>query len=111
MPLSSLTKTEQEVVRRVLNGAFRHFDFDFHTRLGLSEQELKKLLARWPDIDDTDDDSPACLAINNTLNDLLNGLGISDKAAIELTGVDRAGVQRVYKKWSAARGWSSTGAR
>jgi hypothetical protein len=45
------------------------------------------------------------------MNDLLHGVGIDDQKAKELTGADRAGMLRIYQKWSKSRGWSSTGVR
>ena len=64
-----------------------------------------------PNVDDTSDESDACLAINNAMNDLLHGVGISDQKALELIGVDRAEMLRVYRVWTEGRGWSSTGER
>lgn len=56
-------------------------------------------------MDDSTDDSDACLAINNSLNNLLNGVGISNEEAMQSLGVDRAEMLHVYRKWAAARGW------
>jgi hypothetical protein len=111
MSLSALTSEELEVVRRMMAATFQYFDFDFHMRLGIFEADMHSLLKDWPDIDDSKDDSDACLAINNSLNDLLHGVGISDAEAIKLTGVDRSEIHRIYRKWVSARGWPSTGVR
>lgn len=111
MSLKSLTAPDREVVRRAMAATFRYFDADFHTRLGVWEHEMHALLSAWPEIEDSDDDGPASLAINNSLNDLLNGVGISEEEAREFIGVDRAEMRRIYKKWARARGWSSTGLR
>ena len=92
-------------------GALRYLEFDFDTRIGVSEEEMRDLLERWPNVDDADDDGCACLAINNALNDLLHGVGISDDEAMELTGTNRSEMYRIYRKWASARGWSSTGVR
>jgi hypothetical protein len=43
------------------------------------------------------------------MNDLLHGVGIDDQKAKELTGTDRAGMLRIYQKWTKGRGWSSPG--
>jgi hypothetical protein len=111
MALASLDPEEGEVIRRTMEATFRFFDFDFHTRLGVSPEKMRALLGAWPSVDDTLDDSDACLAINNSLNDLLHGVGISDKDAMEFVGVSREEMLRVYRKWAAARGWTSTGVR
>lgn len=76
----------------------------FHPRLGVWAEEMRALLNQWPDLDDSSDDGSATLAINNSLNDLLHGVGISDSEAIALTGVDRKEMYRIYKKWATAKG-------
>jgi len=95
----------------MMAATFQYLDFDFQTRLGVSEEAMQSLLEAWPDVDDSDDDADACLAINNSLNDLLNGIGISDDEAIKASGADRVEIRRIYKKWASARGWKSTGIR
>jgi hypothetical protein len=90
---------------------FQFFSFDFETRLGLEEEEMTELLRVWPNVDDTVDDSTACLAINNSLNDLLHGVGISEEESLRLLGVGRDEAYRVYRKWAETRGWNSTGVR
>ena len=111
MTLDLLTPEEREVVRRTMEATFRFFDIDFQSRLGISQEAMRAVLDSWPVVDDARDDSDACLAINNSLNDLLHGEGISEDEASQLIGVSRAELQRVYIKWAAARGWESTGVR
>lgn len=111
MTLAALTQHELEVVRRCMEGTFRYFDFNFDARLAVSQEVMRELLGQWPDVDDTDDEGFACIAINNALNDLLHGVGISDDEALELTGANRSEMYRIYKKWASTRGWSSTGVR
>jgi len=67
------------------------------------------LLASWPNIDDALDHSNACLAVNNSLNDLLHGLGITEAQAASIAGVSRAEIKRIYRKWCLARAWKSSG--
>jgi hypothetical protein len=111
MALAALNPEEREVVRRAMEATFRHLDSDFETRLGVSTKVMRELLGAWPNVDDSHDDSEACLAINNSLNDLLHGVGISDEEATDAVGANRAEMLRVYRKWAAARGWHSTGVR
>lgn len=94
-----------------MEATFQYFNVNFHTRLGVTEEEMRQLLAQWPNVDDWADESAACVAINNALNDLLHGVGIGDEDARELIGVDRAEMRRVYEKWARGRGWSSAGMR
>ncbi|CEF49244.1 unnamed protein product [uncultured bacterium] len=81
-----------------MEATFRYFDFDFQTRIGIPPESMRALLVAWPTVDDARDDSDACLAINNSLNDLLHGVGISEDEAMELVGVSRAEMLRVYRK-------------
>jgi hypothetical protein len=111
MALASLTPEEREVVRRTMEATFRYFDFDFQTRLGITPEAMRALLDIWPDIDDANDGSNACLAVNNSLNDLLHGVGIGEADAEALVGTTLAEMHRVYSKWSAARGWNAMGIR
>jgi hypothetical protein len=111
MSFLSLSLEEQEVVRRSMEATFHYFDFDFCSRLGVEPDKMRALLEAWPVVDDSRDDSAACLAINNSLNDLLHGVGISDLEAIARVGVDRQEMDRVYRKWVTSRGWRATGIR
>lgn len=99
MPLASLTPEEREVVRRAMTATFQLFDWDFQTRLGVYPDTMRQLLSEWPNIDDAHD-SDAYLAINNSMNDLLHGAGLSDAKAAEIIGVDRAEMRRIYLKWA-----------
>jgi hypothetical protein len=105
MTLSKLTENEREIVRNVMAATFDYFTSDFGTRLGIEQRKMRKLLVAWPHVDDTRDDSDACLAINNSLNEILNGIGISDEQASKTFGVSRTELERVYTKWAFERGW------
>ena len=104
MTISTLTDDEREVIRRSMEATFEFFDGSFRPRLGVTPEKMKDILRRWPDIDETSDDLTAQLAINNSMNDLLHGLGIKDEKALELIGVNRSEMRRVYKKWAANSG-------
>ena len=72
---------------------------------------MRSLLAVWSAVDDSDDDSLASVAINNSFNDLLHGEGLCEAEALQATGGGRAEMGRIYEKWARARGWSATGIR
>lgn len=99
MSLVKLTVEEREVIRRSIAATFQYLDFDFHSRLGVTEEEVREILSAWPTADDAKDNSPICLAINNSMNDLLHGIGISDSEALKHIGVDREEMLRVFRKW------------
>jgi hypothetical protein len=110
--LSALSEAEKQVVRRSIEVAFLVLgEIDCHTRLGVTPLEISELLSTWPLVDDSRDSSPACLAINNSLNELLHGVGISEAEAQNSIGASPREMARIYKKWAAARGWRLTGLR
>lgn len=110
-PINVLSAEETEVVRRAIAAMPEILDEEFSTRMGITEEKAGSLLKAWPDVDDTEDDSHACVAINNSLNDILYGEGLSDEQCLRLTGADRRELNRIYQKYAAARGWKSTGIR
>jgi hypothetical protein len=69
MTLAALATDEREVIRRSMEATFQFFDWDFQTRLGITAEAMRDLLNDWPNVDDTSDDSDACLAINNAMNE------------------------------------------
>ena len=86
-------------------------EFEFSARIGVQLVDLREMVLRWPAWDDADDKSAECLVINNTLNDLLHGIGLSERQCIEMLGVGRNELLRVYRVWADSRGWNATGVR
>jgi hypothetical protein len=111
MSIEALSLEEIEAVRRAISAMPALLTFEFEARMGITEESASFLLENWPNINDVDDDSDACLAVNNSLNDLLHGIGITDERSRELTGVNREELRRIYRKWATARGWKYTGVR
>jgi hypothetical protein len=91
MTLAALDPAEREIVRKAMQAMFRFFDEDFGSRLGVTEEVMRRLLEDWPNIDDKNDESDGCLAVNNSLNDLLHGIGISEQQANEVNRPGFAG--------------------
>jgi hypothetical protein len=86
-------------------------EWEFGARIGVEFAEFRTMLERWPAWNDVADNSPECLAINNTLNDLLCGIGMSDRQCREMLDASREALLQVYQRWAAARGWSATGVK
>jgi hypothetical protein len=110
-PIEVLSIEEKEIVRRAISVMPKVLTFEFEARMGISEESASSLLSVWPKVDDSDDNSDACLAINNSLNDLLHGEGVTDQQCQEFTGANRKELLRIYRKWATARGWVNTGIR
>ena len=113
MSLAQLSDKEKQIIlqsmKAILRGRF--LEGEFHTRLGIEPDELEQLLLAYPNLDDSDDDSTAALAINNCLNEVCHGISFSENDWSQWFGVSRAEVQEVYRKWAVLRGASRTGIR
>jgi len=72
MSLQTLTDNERRVVfeclRAAVDGPFFP-DWEFHTLFGLHRQEVARIVAALPNIDDSDES--VSLAINNAMGNLL----------------------------------------
>ncbi|HJU69768.1 MAG TPA: hypothetical protein VJ650_16120 [Gemmatimonadaceae bacterium] len=112
MSVQSLDEKDQTLVRRCLEFILetQELEGEFETRIGVGREEIRNILARWPDAGDELDGSSATTAINNTLNEIAHGLHIAaaDEHAI---GQSRGGVQALYWRWARGRGWTATGLR
>jgi hypothetical protein len=114
MPIAALNQSDLALLGRALHAMAAGDiieEFEFGARIGVELPEFREMVARWPAWDDADDRSPECLAINNTLNDLLHGVGLTERQSTELLGVGKEELLGVYHRWAASRGWNATGVR
>ena len=84
---------------------------EYEARLGIEEEKLNEIVAAFPDIDDSDDDSDVTLAINNSLNEVCRGLRFSDEEWKQWFDVNKSEIEETYSKWAKLRGWNQTGIR
>ena len=114
MALMDLPEADREVVwqclRAIVQGEFIA-DVEFHARLGLSRAQIRALLASWPRINDRDDDSDACLALNNSMNEVCHGAAIKPREWQTWFTVPNDEVKAVFERWARSRGWSVNGVR
>ena len=113
MSVAELSDNERGVVRECLAFVVSSGELagEFHTRMGVSEDEVHSFLRSWPDIDDHDDSSGACLAVNNALNEVAHGFRISDAEWARSFTCTRDAVLTTYKAWVRSRGWKPAGLR
>ena len=103
MPGSGLTDREAGVVLRCLRAAVEgpfFPDWEFHTLFGLHRAEVAAVAARWPNVDDAEED--VRLAINNSLTNLLCYPHGEPEAFKELVGESEEEVERIFSKWRKA---------
>jgi hypothetical protein len=112
MTIDTLSPQTQSVIRRVLAfvATTPELDGDFEIRLGVERAGVTAALMRWPAVDDRADDAPATLAINNALNEVVNGLLLSAEDWLRL-GTTRYEVESAIAEWAMRRGWPSPGRR
>lgn len=114
MSFASLTPREQQTVLQCIRciRSGRYVDFsEVETRLGVGVDVLDALIATFPLIDDADDESGVCLAINNCMNEVVNGVRIPPAEWQEWFDVDRAEVTETFRRWARLRGWTHTTVR
>lgn len=114
MALEQLTEQEQNTVRQcmeaILNGDEIE-DFEFQTRLGIDRLQLRQVLVSWPHLDDADDNSDTCLAINNCMNEVVHGIYISPENWARWFTSPKEDVKATYQHWAELTGSYSTGIR
>ena len=82
MPLAKLNQDDVALIGRALRALAAGdiiAEFEFGARIGVEMADFREMVARWPTWNDADDRSAECLSINNTLNDLLHGVGLSER--------------------------------
>jgi hypothetical protein len=100
MAFEKLKTKEQEIVLRCMKASAAHIDdWEKHSRLGLTSEELKGVIAEWPSIDDSDENGPGFLAINNCLNEVCHGFQIAPGEWSIWFNTPMADVESTYRKW------------
>jgi hypothetical protein len=114
MTLSQLGEADKDVVRAcmiaIMEGPWID-DWEFQTRLGIDRDELRGLISAWPLLDDTAEDSPARLAINNCMNEVCHGVPIAAEQWDRWFIVSRDQIRATYARWAKLAGYSHTGIR
>lgn len=107
MAFDKLDRDEQNIVLEcmtaILKGPYIE-DPEFRTRLGIDRAELNEVISAYPNLDDDFDESIASLAINNCLNEVINGLSIPRSEWNKWFSKTKEGVQKTYVKWAKLKG-------
>src|SRR5215469_2926764 len=102
MAFGQLTAEEQDIIQQCMVFILEtnHIEGpDYSTRLGISEEELREVIAAWPNLDDADLHSITSVAINNCLNEVCHGLDIPEVQWRQWFTDYREAVRAVYAKW------------
>ncbi len=114
MAFEELSEHEREMIRQSINAILRGpfiEEAEFQTRLGIDRKQLRDVFACWPQLEDGEDSSDTCLAINNSLNEVLYGVYISPNVWEQWFTAPKEDVQAAYQRWAELKGYHSTGFR
>jgi hypothetical protein len=108
MAFTKLDANDKELIRQcmvaIAEGPYI-YDEEFQTKLGITRFELKQVLAQWPQLDDKSKSSKTYLAINNCLNEVLNGVAIPPNDWIHWFDDSRESINQVYSRWTKLKGY------
>jgi hypothetical protein len=107
---SSEKEMELQCMKAIAEGSEIE-DWEFHTRLGIVRSTLRKIINSWPEIDDSSNHSDECLAINNCMNEICNGIHIPSTEWRKHFTQSRDEIRHTYHKWLRLGGHSSAGMR
>jgi hypothetical protein len=102
MALKDLSKTEQGLVLQCMKAIVEGDaikDWEFHTRLGVTRLVVRRIISRWPEIDDRIEGSDEFLAINNCMNEICRGIRLTpEEWTLRFTYPGDA-ILRAYDNW------------
>jgi hypothetical protein len=76
--------------------------WEFHSRLGIDLDHFRTMLSSWPNWDDSENHSLERLAINNALNELVNGVHVKENISQDVFGVDGEELANIYERWASS---------
>jgi hypothetical protein len=97
-------------MKAILLGPFIPDDGELYTRLGLDRAELKEVVDHWPAFGDRDPESSVCLAIFGCMNEVINGIGMTESEWVQWFSASPEEVAEVYQNWKRLRRRVATGA-
>jgi hypothetical protein len=75
-------------------------------RLGLEADDLQQEIARWPNIDNRDENGNGFLAMNNSLNEVCHGFPIPPEEWASWFDTPINEIESKYRRWLALKGTS-----
>lgn len=100
MSLDSLTPAERQTVFECLRAATEgpfFPDWEFETLFGLQRDQVRRISAAAPDIDDSREE--VAIAINNAMSNLLGYPHHQNATWSQFVSVSQAEADRVFSKW------------
>jgi hypothetical protein len=107
MSIRRLSTEQQDIVLRCLRATAGHIDdSEKHSRLGLHGDELQRVIDRWPNVNDLDENGQDFLAINNCMNEVCHGFPLQPSEWSNWFTTPMSEVEVTYQTWLALRGVS-----
>ena len=106
MIFKDLTETERLIIFQCMQLILESDlleNAEFQTRLGIDRQELRQVIATWPQLDDVNTTSNANVAMNNCLNEVCYGIDVDDDTLQYRYGIHRQTAKQVYDKLRLAQ--------
>jgi hypothetical protein len=104
MAIEALSEKDRDLVLRCMKAAAAYIDDpEKHARLGLDPEDLHRVIAQWPQIEDHDESGVGFLAINNSMNEVCHGFRIAPADWPTWFDVSLREVESTYRKWLACR--------
>jgi hypothetical protein len=104
MAFEEMSARDQDIVLRCMKATAEHVaDSEKHARLGLEPDELKRVIAQWPNIDDSNESESGFLAINNCLNEVCHGFHMDSGEWGKWFDIPKAEIKRIYRIWLSLR--------
>jgi hypothetical protein len=104
MSVEHLSAKQQDIVLRCLKATAVHVDdWEKHSRLGLEADDLQKVIARWPHVDDRDEDGNDFLAINNCMNEICHGFSLESADWGNWFDTPMSEIESTYRSWLTLR--------
>jgi hypothetical protein len=102
MGIERLSVAEQRIILQCMKATAAYVDDgEKHSRLGIEANELKEMIAQWPNINDGDENGVGFLAINNSMNEVRNGFRIAPGEWKTWFDSTIGEVESTYRKWLA----------
>ncbi len=114
MAFEQLSSDEQRIVLQCMKIVYDEKyieEWETQTRIGIDRKTLLKIINAWPNLDDSENDSDVSLAINNCLNEVCNGINISEEDREQYFKTTKENINKTYDYWTKLKGHASKGLR
>jgi ribosomal protein S8 len=106
MAFEQLSVDEQRIVLQCMKIIYDEKyieEWETQTRIGIDRNSLLHVINVWPNLDDSENDSDVTLAINNCMNEICNGINISEEDREQYFKTTGENIKKTYEHWKILR--------